>query len=199
MCDSGLACLPAVRYVLDLQLMENEQPTQSRVSSQLIQLSQAGIFLAVLLAVQLLGLPNPVTGILVNALLTFVLLHLGTRYSLMLAILSPLGGIVSGHLPAVLYPLLPVIMCGNILMLAGYSLMRNMPAVARYAVPAAFKGAVIWVAGMMIIEFLKIAANAQWMIAPVLGMQFFTAAVGLLAGEKLFAAIRRSMVQPGRS
>lgn len=185
--------------MLKLLNMNNNQKTQLHGRTQLVAVSQTGIFLAVLLAVQLLGLPNPVTGILVNALLTFVLLHLGTRYSLMLAILSPLGGIVSGHLPAVLYPLLPVIMCGNILMLAGYSLMRNMPAVARYAVPAAFKGAVIWGAGMMIIEFLQIAASAQWLIVPVLGVQFFTAAAGLLAGEKLFAAISRSMVQPGRS
>ncbi|EKD80972.1 MAG: hypothetical protein ACD_39C02064G0001 [uncultured bacterium] len=166
--------------------MDPYTPPPPHSRAQLIQISQAGIFLAVLLAVQLLSLPNPVTGIMVNALLTFVLLHLGTRYALMLAILSPVGGIISGHLPAPLYPLLPVIMCGNILMLAGYSFMRKLPALGRYFVPAALKGTMIWGAGNLIIEFLKIEANIQWLILPVLGIQFFTAALGLLAGEKLF-------------
>ncbi|HAE39874.1 MAG TPA: hypothetical protein DCG57_14790, partial [Candidatus Riflebacteria bacterium] len=64
--------------------MQNEPAIQFRGSSQLVQLSQAGIFLAVLLAVQLVGLPNPVTGTLVNAILLFVMLQLGPRFALML-------------------------------------------------------------------------------------------------------------------
>ena len=47
--------------------------------------ARTGIFLAVLLAVQLVGLPNPVTGTIVNAIFIFVLLYNGLRHALILA------------------------------------------------------------------------------------------------------------------
>ncbi|MBU1106946.1 MAG: hypothetical protein KKB51_09790 [Candidatus Riflebacteria bacterium] len=175
----------------------NEIPQiHSHIRTPLVIVSQAGVFLAVLLAVQMLGLPNPVTGTLVNALLIFIMLNLGARYAVMLAILSPVGGIISGHLPAPLYPLLPVIMSGNVLLLAIYALLRNLPALVRYVVPAAIKGIMIWGAGVMIIDSLKLSDKVQWLILPVLGIQFFTAAAGLLLGEKLFAAFSRKVSRP---
>ncbi|PKL48140.1 MAG: hypothetical protein CVV42_10805 [Candidatus Riflebacteria bacterium HGW-Riflebacteria-2] len=169
--------------------MENERQNEGKGRSQLVLVSQAGIFLAVLLAVQLIGLPNPVTGTLVNALLLFVLLRLGTRYALMLGILSPIGGIVSGHLPAPLYPVLPVIMTGNLLMLAGYFMTLRLPAPVRYSVPAVAKALVIWGAGSMIVSFLKLGDQVQWLFMPVATIQFFTAAVGMFLGEKFYNAV----------
>lgn len=172
--------------------MENERQNDGRGHSQLVQVSQAGIFLAVLLAVQLVGLPNPVTGTLVNALLLFVLLRLGARYALMLGILSPIGGIVSGHLPAPLYPVLPVIMTGNLLMLAGYFIIQRFPALLRYALPAVAKALVIWGAGSMIVSFLKIEGKVQWLFMPIATMQFFTAAIGMFIGEKFYNAVSQN-------
>jgi len=169
--------------------MENQQQNTASGRSQLAQVSQAGIFLAVLLAVQLVGLPNPVTGTLVNALLLFVLLRLGARYALMLGILSPIGGIVSGHLPAPLYPVLPVVMTGNLLMLAGYFMTIRLPAPVRYSVPAAGKAFLIWGAGSVIVSFLKLGNQVQWLFMPVATIQFFTAAIGMFVGEKFYNAV----------
>jgi len=169
--------------------MENERQNTVTSRSRLAQVSQAGIFLAVLLAVQLVGLPNPVTGTIVNALLLFVLLRLGARYALMLGILSPIGGIVSGHLPAPLYPVLPVIMTGNLLMLAGYFILQRFPAPVRYSAPALAKALLIWGAGSMIVSFLKLGDKVQWLFMPVATIQFFTAAIGMFVGEKFYNAV----------
>jgi len=169
--------------------MESERQNEGTGRRQLILVSQAGIFLAVLLALQLVGLPNPVTGTLVNALLLFVLLRLGARYAMMLGILSPIGGIVSGHLPAPLYPVLPVIMTGNLLMLAGYYMVQRLPAPVRYSLPAIAKALVIWGAGSMIVNFLKLSDQVQWLFMPIATMQFFTAAIGMFVGEKFYNAV----------
>lgn len=171
--------------------MEKHQQARVSASSQLVQISQAGIFLAVLLAVQLVGLPNPITGTLVNALLIFVLLRLGVKYAFMLGILSPLGGIVSGHLPVPLYPVVPVIITGNLLMLGFYFLLRNLHVLVRYAVPAAVKALVIWGVGGAIVSFMQLGDKVKWLFVPVMAIQFFTAIAGIFFGEKLYHATRQ--------
>lgn len=176
--------------------MENHQQARIVASSQLVQISQAGIFLAVLLAVQLIGLPNPITGTLVNALLVFVLLRLGARYAFMLGILSPLGGIISGHLPAPLYPIMPVIITGNLLMLGFCFLLRHLHALVRYTVPAAVKALVIWGAGSTIVSFMQLGDKVKWLFIPVMAIQFFTAVAGIFFGEKLSNATQQPPASP---
>lgn len=156
---------------------------------KLLLLAQTGVFLAVLMAVQILGLPNPLTGTLVNAILIFASLRLGLRYALILATLSPVGGIISGHLPAPLYPVFPVIVCGNFLLLFFYRLLMRRHLLLRLVFPAVIKGAMIGGAGYMIIQILKIGEKVKWFLLPVLGLQFFTALAGIVLGEMLFARL----------
>jgi len=153
--------------------------------------ARTGIFLAVLLAVQLVGLPNPVTGTIVNAIFIFVLLCNGLRHALVLALLSPLGGIISGHLPAPMYPVLPVIVCGNLALIGLYFILAKHSMPLRLVIPALAKGAIIGGAGYAIVQILGIMATARWLLIPVLGVQFFTAVAGLFVGEKLFQSLLR--------
>jgi len=151
--------------------------------------AQAGVFLAVLMAVQLMGMPNLVTGTLVNSILIFTSLRLGLRYALMLATLSPVGGMIAGHLPAPLYPVAPVIVCGNYFLVFLYRLLLRHHIIVRFFIPALVKGAFIGLAGMIIVNILDIGASVKWLLAPVLGLQFITALAGILTGEKLFEKI----------
>ncbi len=153
--------------------------------------ARTGIFLAVLLALQLVGLPNPVTGTIVNAIFIFVLLCNGLRHAFILAFLSPLGGIISGHLPAPMYPVLPVIVCGNLALIGLYFILANHSMPMRFVLPALVKGVIIGGAGYMIVQILDIMATARWLLLPVLGVQFFTAVAGLFVGEKLFQSLLR--------
>jgi membrane associated rhomboid family serine protease len=171
--------------------MKDNNITHVAVQRKLRSLTQSGLFLAVLLAVQMLGLPNPVTGVLINAILIFVSLHLGVRYALILSTLSPIGGVVSGHLPAPLYPLIPVIVCGNYLLVLGYRIFLGRSAALRMVFPALAKGALIGFAGLAIIRILKITATGGWVLLPVLGLQFFTALAGTIGGERIFLQVNR--------
>lgn len=149
-------------------------------------LTQTGVFLAVLLSVQIIGLPNPVTGTAVNSILIFASLKLGVRYALILATLSPVGGMIAGHLPAPLYPVLPVIVCGNYMLVVLYRFLLRRHILVRFLIPALLKGILIGGAGLMIVKMLDLGRMVNWLLLPVLGLQFFTAFAGILAGEKLF-------------
>lgn len=154
--------------------------------NNLVEVAQAGVFLAVLMAVQLVGMPNPVTGTLVNSILIFTSLRLGLRYALMLATLSPIGGMIAGHLPAPLYPVAPVIVCGNYLLVFLYRLLLRNHMIVRLFFPALVKGMLIGLAGVVIVKVLNLGSTVNWLLAPVLGLQFFTALAGILMGEKFF-------------
>lgn len=176
--------------------MNSNETTNAAPQQKLLLAVQTGVFLAVLLTVQVMGLPNLLTGTVVNAILIFVSLRLGVRYALILATLSPVGGIVSGHLPAPLYPVFPVIVCGNYLLLVSYWLLRSRNLLMRSTLPALCKAVEIGGAGYMIVQILHLGEKVAWFLFPVLGLQFFTALAGLILGEKIFAAMdQQKMVQ----
>lgn len=155
------------------------------MQKKIARLSQSGLLLAVILAVQIIGLPNPVTGIIVNAVLIFVSLHLGLQAALLLAFLSPVGGMISGHLPIPLYPLMPVIVCGNFTMIILHWFLKKHSSYFRLLFPALLKGLIIGGAGYMIVQILQLGENGKWLLLPVLGLQFFTAFGGIMIGEKI--------------
>ena len=171
--------------------MEIQKSSFVTMRSKLVAASQTGVFLAVLLAVQAVGLPNLVTGTLVNSVFIFVLLHTGFRSAVFLALLSPVGGVISGHLPVPLYPLLPVIICGNLLLVGFYRLLCQQSVFIRWLIPSGCKALLIGGAGLAIINILNLTAEAKWFFIPVLGLQFFTALAGLAVGEKAFKAFNQ--------
>lgn len=171
--------------------MHNRQLDSVAARQRLASLAQVGLLLAVLLAIQVIGLPNLVTGSMVNAVFVFALYFTGLRGALLLAFLSPFGGILSGHLPAPMYPLLPVIICGNFVFVWACKIGAGAGFLIRVFLPAALKGAIICVAGLALVQTLGLADQVRWLVVPVLGIQFFTALIGIVAGEKLFQAVSR--------
>lgn len=171
--------------------MNSNETINGAPQQKLFLAAQTGVFLAVLLAVQVVGLPNLLTGTVVNAVLVFVSLRLGVRYALVLATLSPVGGLISGHLPVPLYPVFPVIVCGNYLLLVSYWLLKSRNLLIRSVLPALFKAVEIGGAGYMIVQILHLGEKAVWFLFPVLGLQFFTALAGLILGEKIFAGMNQ--------
>lgn len=172
--------------------METQQTTHVAMRQGIVMVARTGLFLAVLLAVQMLGLPNFVTGTIVNAIFIVTLLLTGLRHALFLALLSPIAGIFFGHLPAPMYPVLPVIICGNFVCIGTYQFFSTSGNPIRFVLPAALKGLMIGVIGYLIIQKFGVADQVRWFLLPVLGMQFITAFAGLLAGEKFYQAMIRA-------
>lgn len=72
-----------------------------------------GILTAITLAVPFLGLPQPVTGPLVNAMLIMTAVILGPTGGSILGALTPVMALIRGQLPAPLAAMVPLIMAGN--------------------------------------------------------------------------------------
>lgn len=169
--------------------METQQLPDFSLRQKMAMVTRTGLFLAVLLAVQMLGLPNLVTGAIVNAIFIAALLLTDLKYALLLAFLSPIGGVFSGHLPAPMYPVLPVIICGNFIFIGTYQLLATGGKFIRFVVPAALKGLIVGVVGYLIIQKFGVPDQVKWFLFPVLGIQFLTAFIGLIAGENFFQAL----------
>ncbi|MFZ5949699.1 MAG: hypothetical protein ACOYXC_03275 [Candidatus Rifleibacteriota bacterium] len=154
---------------------------QNRLKSVAI----TGLTLAVVLAVQMIGLPNILTGVAVNAVFVFLTGYLDFRSAFVVGFLSPVGGFFSGHLPAAMYPLIPVIMLGNVAFVGLYSFLKARHWVLRYVFPSLIKSLLIFVAGIGLIKWLAIGEQVKWLVMPVIGIQFFTAIAGILIGERI--------------
>ncbi len=148
-------------------------------------LAMTGLSLSLLLAIQIVGLPNLLTGIAVNAIFIFVLLYLDFRSALFLCILSPVGGLLSGHLPVIMYPLVPVIVVGNLLYIYLYDCFCARSWFVGIFIAAVAKSIFIGLLGYSLLYWLEILDKVRWLVLPVLGIQFITAFLGALLGERL--------------
>ncbi|MDZ7315405.1 MAG: ECF transporter S component [candidate division KSB1 bacterium] len=85
-------------------------------------LARLVFLLAVTLILELIGLPQPFTGPLVNMMLILTALILGLSAGVGLGALTPIVALLRGQLPAMLAPMVPFIAVGNGLLVACFSL-----------------------------------------------------------------------------
>lgn len=157
-------------------------------ASNSTKLVQTGVFLAVLIALQSLSLPNLVTGVAVNAVFVFAVLRIQCGHALILAFLSPLGALISGHMLS--YPMLPVIMLGNIILTLVYSALLKSGVFLRILLPALCKALFIWAAGMAVISYFNLNEAAKLIALSVIAIQFFAAVLGIFVGERLSRLVK---------
>jgi len=151
--------------------------------------SITAIFLAITLALQVIGLPKPVTGVIVNMIYILLYRSCDLRHVFMLAVLTPLLAFFTGHLPPPLIPVAPFIALGNIAMTLCYHIMKDKRKAVRVAFPAAVKALAIAVPGVFISEKMGLDNAALLAVHVVISIQFFTASLGILLGEYLFSRL----------
>jgi hypothetical protein len=76
------------------------------------------------LAIPSLGLTQPITGTLVNALLFFAVATLGVGQAMMLGMITPLSAVLRGVLPLPLAIMIPFIALGNAALVSVYGALR---------------------------------------------------------------------------
>ncbi len=79
------------------------------------RLTRMVLLIAIALIVQMIGLPQPFTGPLVNLMLALTTLITGTPGGIALGCLTPLIALMRGQLPPLLAPFVPFILAGNAL------------------------------------------------------------------------------------
>ncbi len=84
-----------------------------------------GLLLGASVLAPMLGLHQLVTGTVVNAALIVATVRLGPRAAMSIGVLPSLFALVSGQLPAVLAPMVPFIVVGNLLLVAVFHRLRH--------------------------------------------------------------------------
>ncbi len=79
------------------------------------RLTRLVLLIAITLTIELIGLPQPLTGPLVNLMLVLTTLISGVSGGIALGAITPLIALIRGQLPPVLAPFVPFIISGNAL------------------------------------------------------------------------------------
>ncbi|MBN1782140.1 ECF transporter S component [bacterium] len=130
-----------------------------------VYIARLGLIIALTLVVQIAGLPQPVTGPLINALLFLTTTVLGLSAGLILGSFTPLAALIRGQLPAVLAPMIPFIILGNAVLVFVFDMTRKMLR-RRWTSGPDFWAAVILSAAA---KFLLLAASVKWMVPLITG------------------------------
>ena len=115
-----------------------------------------GIMLAVIMALQAANLPNLVTGVIVNSILVFVSSFSGMKSAVLLCLLSPFCGFLTGHVPVLMYPVLPMIVLGNIILVLLLFKLREKSMVTRLLIPALTKAVIIGAGGFALVNIFVV-------------------------------------------
>lgn len=125
--------------------------------------------MALALLVTGLGLPQWLTGPLVNALLLLTVEWVGVNQAILLGIVTPLGAAVSGVLPLPLMAMIPFIALGNATLVSAYAALRERNRWLALGVAAVLKSAVLAIAVTWLVArplSVVIAGQAQTLMLP---------------------------------
>ncbi len=81
------------------------------------------ILISLTLAIEMVGLPQPITGPLVNTMLLLTTLLLNVTAGIVLGIITPLTAVIRGQLPPVFLPMVPFIVAANILLVSIFGIL----------------------------------------------------------------------------
>ena len=79
-------------------------------------ITRLSLLLALTMVIQMVGLPQPVTGPLINAMLYMTTILSGWLSGIILGCLTPIIALLRGQLPPAFAPMIPFIMVGNTLL-----------------------------------------------------------------------------------
>lgn len=151
--------------------------------------------IALALAIPALGLPQWITGPLVNALLLLTVEWVGVKQAILLGMVTPLSAALSGVLPLPLMAMIPFIALGNAVMVSVYSELRARNRWLALGVGAGLKFAVLAIAVTLLVArplSIVIAGQAQTLAMPL-------AIVEMMRWPQLLTALAGGLIAFGAS
>lgn len=161
--------------------MQTERIVKGRTLKAQVSLAAAVLLLLAITLFQMAGLPQPITGPVVNAALFAAALSLGPGYAMAIGVCTPLVAFARGILPAPLAPMIPFIALGNGLMVGVFSLLGG-----RF-------GDGFGVLGGSVAKFLLLAGAVHLIVQvpqPVMIMMQWPQLLTALGGGFLVVAVR---------
>jgi len=96
-------------------------PKERNVPKKTLFITRLAILLALTFIFQMAGLPQPITGPVINAMLLITGILLGNLAGMVLGCLTPIMALLHGQLPMPLAPMVPFIAIGNVLLVLVYN------------------------------------------------------------------------------
>ncbi|MDW7680226.1 MAG: ECF transporter S component [bacterium] len=90
------------------------------LSQKSLFISRLALLIALAIVVQMAGLPQPITGPIINALLFTTAAIISAYAGILLGCITPLVALIRGQLPPVLAPLIPVIAVANAILVVTF-------------------------------------------------------------------------------
>ena len=154
---------------------------------KLFKLARTALFLVLAVLIPTLGLPQPVTGPLVNALLILAVETAGLGTALVVGILTPMAALLHGVLPLPLLVMIPFIALGNATLTSVYNALRARNRLLALAAGATAKFmllsiAVTWLAARPLSLLAGGAAQAVILPASLVQMMLWPQLVTAVAG-----------------
>ncbi|MFA5479711.1 MAG: ECF transporter S component [Candidatus Muiribacteriota bacterium] len=143
-------------------------------------MSITAVLLAISLAAQLMRMPQLVTGTVVNTCFIICILTAGLKWSLMLSLLTPLGGWIFGILPPPLFPMIPLIVVGNFFYCWIFKMLINKKFLIKIIVPALAKTLAIGIPGYFTIKYIIPGTVLDKIFIVFASSQLPTAILGLI-------------------
>jgi len=147
--------------------------------------TRLAILLAFTLMVQMLGIPQPVTGPLINLVLILTVLLLDIKAAVLVGILTPLIALWRGQLPSILAPMVPFIMAGNAMLVILFGLGKKISKNSRFRLLFNLSGVAI----SSFIKFIIIYSSARLIIPLLFGIQFSEKILMMMALPQFITAI----------
>jgi hypothetical protein len=119
---------PKRSYVAKILLLEAEKYFRNGVimTKRSLFLVRFSSFVAFTAFIQLAGLPQPITGPLINAILFIGVGLMGSGPAILIGIVTPVAALVRGQLPAPLAVMVPFIMLANAVLVVAFNVVRKM-------------------------------------------------------------------------
>ena len=152
----------------------------TKIQESVLTFSRAKMYEWAIFAVFISSIPlvlhqQWITGPIVNAILVAATFRLGAGKALTLAILPSAAALAAGTLPFVLAPTLPVIILGNMLLIAGVHVLQTKPILG-----------VILGAG---VKFIWLTIASQWILQFFLPEKFLGNIATMLSWPQLATAL----------
>ena len=137
-----------------------------------------------------LGMPQWITGPLVNALLILTVLWLGVSQAIFVGMVTPLGAVLSGILPLPLLVMIPFIAIGNAILVSVFGSVHRVNQWVALVIAAVAKAAFLFLAVTLLVAHplnLVIAGQGQELAVPasIVNMMSWPQVLTALAGGAL--------------
>jgi hypothetical protein len=141
--------------------------------------------ISITVAVEMVGLPQPLTGPFINFMLILTTLLISTLAGVAVSFITPLLAVLRGQLPAPLAPMVPFIIFANVLFVVIFGLVYQKKETGDFVLWRS--GAAITLAALC--KFVLLYSSARFVLPLLLGKQLPATLVSVMAFPQLITAV----------